>query len=197
VPAVKKVIEDDSPKREAILAAALELFAERGFHGTTVPEVAEKAQVGAGTVYRYFASKEALVNSLYQRWKAEYGRMLLSDFRINISPKAMFHELWSRMGAFARKHPKVMTFLELHHHGGYLDEKSHQAEEALLVPIRSFVRDAQKRGALKDDCAAEVLMAVVYGAFNGIVRASLRGYLDLTPKVLGNGAECVWAAIAA
>src|SRR5262249_13976695 len=178
-------------------AAALDLFAERGFHWTTVPDVAKKARVGAGTVYRYFASKEALVNALYQRWKHEYGRLLLTNLPINASVKGIFHELWGRMGGFARKYPKVMTFLELHHHGTYLDEKSRQAEEALLVPLRSFVRDAQKRGALKDDCAHEVLMAVVYGAFTGIVRASLTGYLDLTPKVLGNGAECVWAAIAA
>src|ERR1035437_2808422 len=41
-------------KREAILGAALELFAERGFHGTAVPQIADKAGVGAGTIYRYF-----------------------------------------------------------------------------------------------------------------------------------------------
>ena len=46
-------------KREAVLGAALELFVERGFHGTTVPEIAERAGVGAGTIYRHFASKEA------------------------------------------------------------------------------------------------------------------------------------------
>ena len=45
-------------KREAILRAALELFAERTFDGTPVPLIAERADVGAGTIYRYFASKE-------------------------------------------------------------------------------------------------------------------------------------------
>src|SRR5438067_8425981 len=41
-------------KREAIMSAALELFVERGFYGTAVPEIAERAEVGAGTIYRYF-----------------------------------------------------------------------------------------------------------------------------------------------
>src|SRR5262245_20911865 len=45
-------------KEEAILNAALELFVERGFHGTTVPSVAERAGVAPGTIYHYFASKE-------------------------------------------------------------------------------------------------------------------------------------------
>ena len=56
-------------KREAILAAATELFVERGFHGTTVPEIAERAGVGAGTIYRHFASKEAVVNELFRLHK--------------------------------------------------------------------------------------------------------------------------------
>src|SRR5262249_46992573 len=180
---------------EAILAASLELFAERGFHGTTVPEVAQKARVGAGTVYRYFESKEALVNALYQLWKKEYGRFLLGDLPFNKSPKALFHYLWQRMGQFARNQPKALAFLELHHHGTYLDEKSRQTEQEILVPLRSFVQDAQKRGALKYDCSAEVLMAVVYGAFNGLVRAATNGYLDLTTKVWASSAECVWRAI--
>jgi AcrR family transcriptional regulator len=53
-------------KREAILAAALELFAERGFHGTAVPLVADKAGVGAGTLYRHFPTREALILAVYQ-----------------------------------------------------------------------------------------------------------------------------------
>ena len=54
-------------KREAILAAALEAFVEKGFHGTAVPEIAARAGVGAGTIYRYFESKEAVVNASGRR----------------------------------------------------------------------------------------------------------------------------------
>ena len=39
-------------KRDDIMEAALILFAERGYDGTTVPMIAEKAKVGAGTIYR-------------------------------------------------------------------------------------------------------------------------------------------------
>src|SRR5216117_965847 len=67
-------------KREAILAAALDLFVDRGFYGTAVPEIADKAGVGAGTIYRYFVSKEALVNAIYREEKTRFGRVALSDF---------------------------------------------------------------------------------------------------------------------
>jgi TetR/AcrR family transcriptional regulator, repressor of fatR-cypB operon len=190
-----KAEQAESPKKEAILQAALDLFTEKGFHGTTVPEVAQKARVGAGTVYRYFESKEALVNALYQHWKAAYGRALLGDLRFNLSPKALFHDLWRRLGSFAIQHPKALAFLELHHHGSYLDEKSLEIERSILVPVRGFVQDSQRRGALKVDCPPEVLMAVVYGAFNGLVRAAANGYLDMTPKLMASASDCVWQAI--
>ena len=57
-------------KRGAILEAALSLFVERGFHGTAVPALADRAGVGAGTIYRYFKNKEGLVNELYREWKS-------------------------------------------------------------------------------------------------------------------------------
>ena len=39
-------------KREAILKAAMELFGELGYDGTTMPMIADRAKVGAGTIYR-------------------------------------------------------------------------------------------------------------------------------------------------
>lgn len=54
-------------KQEQIMKASLDLFIERGFDGTTMPMISKRANVGAGTIYRYFDSKEALVNILYQR----------------------------------------------------------------------------------------------------------------------------------
>jgi AcrR family transcriptional regulator len=53
--------------RERILEAALGVFSEKGFHVATMDEVAERAGVGKGTLYRYFANKEALFNELVRQ----------------------------------------------------------------------------------------------------------------------------------
>ena len=56
--------------KEKILSAALELFAERGFHNTTIQQIAKKAEVAKGLIYRYFDSKEDLLEGiLYQAFK--------------------------------------------------------------------------------------------------------------------------------
>ena len=55
-----------SDKRSDIMQAALELIAERGFHGAPMAEIAEKAGVAAGTIYRYFENKDVLITELHQ-----------------------------------------------------------------------------------------------------------------------------------
>src|SRR5882757_4529997 len=44
--------------RETIARAARELFAERGYHATTLPDIAEAADVSTRTIFAYFPSKE-------------------------------------------------------------------------------------------------------------------------------------------
>ena len=52
-------------KRDEIVRAALELIAEHGFHGAPMAMIADRAGVGAGTIYRYFENKDVLINELY------------------------------------------------------------------------------------------------------------------------------------
>lgn len=189
-----KPAHEDSPKREAILQAALELFAEYGYHGTAVPQVAERARVGAGTVYRYFDSKEALVNALFQKWKAEMGRALMQDFPVTLPVRGRFAEIWRRLALFFHQHPVAFMFLELHHHGSYLDKHSVAVEEAVMMPLRGFVAEARRTGEIKP-IQAEILGALVYGAFTGLVQGVRKGLLHLTPKVLEAAEQCMWEAV--
>lgn len=186
---------DPSDKRRAILDAALELFSERGFHGTAVPLVAERAGVGAGTLYRYFDSKEALVNALYRHWKMHLGSSLLERFPTGQPPRMMFFECYRRLCRFAIDHPRAFNFLELHHHAPYLDEESRSCDMLVLAPIRAFAEDAQRALALKN-AAPELLMAIVYGAVVGIVRAAEAGHLPMPlTQALAEAEPVVWEAI--
>ncbi len=161
-------------KREVILNAALELFAERGFHGTAVPLVAERAGVGAGTIYRYFESKEALVNALYQKWKGEVASRVYTNFPQAADARSQFSAIWRRLATFVLDNPQVYTFLELHHHGSYVDAKSRAIENQLHDFAVGVIRKAQADGGLKP-LDPELLLTLVHGAFIGILRAVREG----------------------
>ncbi len=60
----RRVVKPTEQRRAEILEAALELFSSKGFHETTMEEVATAAGVAKGTVYLYFQSKEHLLLAL-------------------------------------------------------------------------------------------------------------------------------------
>ena len=66
-------------KREAILQATLELVAENGFHDAPCSLIALRAGVAAGTIYRYFESKEALIQELYTVLEGRLTLVLMEE----------------------------------------------------------------------------------------------------------------------
>src|SRR6478672_13510048 len=62
---------DGAPKRDAILRAAIDTFAERGFFNAQVADVARGAGVASGTVYLYFRGKDDLLVSIFERTMKE------------------------------------------------------------------------------------------------------------------------------
>src|SRR5476649_690350 len=70
------------PKRDLILRAAIDVFAERGYFTAQVADVARAAGVAAGTVYLYFKSKDDLLVSIFERSMREglaLGRAAVAD----------------------------------------------------------------------------------------------------------------------
>lgn len=67
----KKRKRDPHAKRGKIFDAALQVFAERGFHNATMDEIAQASEVAKGTLYRYFSSKEDLLEQLLRSTSRE------------------------------------------------------------------------------------------------------------------------------
>ena len=186
----------DEAKTEAILKAALELFVERGFFGTAVPEIADRAGVGAGTIYRYFESKEALVNEIYREKKLQFGRIATVDFPVGAPMREQFRVLWTRMTEFAITNPSSFVFLELHHHARYLDDASRAVEQRMTELFTHVVIAAQARQELKAG-DPRVLMGLVMGGFVGVIRSCVdvdRALGDADWKL---AEQCMWEAIRA
>jgi AcrR family transcriptional regulator len=183
-------------KREAILDAALDLFVERGFFGTAVPEIADHAGVGAGTIYRYFESKEALVNAIYRQQKQRFAHVVLDDFPATASTREQFRTMWMRMAKFAAQNVKAFIFMELHHHQRYLDAESRALEQRMLALFTGVVTAAQARRELKSG-PPHLLMGIVLGAFVGVIRScvEIEQALDEADWVLAE--QVLWEAVRA
>jgi AcrR family transcriptional regulator len=185
-------------KRRRILDAALRVFADRGFHGTSVPEVAEAAGVGTGTLYRYFEHKEALVNEVYRDAKLRLRGALMDglgapDSYKPVDAERWFYELWRRLGAFARAEPDAFRFLEMQDHVAYLDPESRQLEISVIAPLFMAGKKLREHSA---GAPIDVLIALIWGAFVGLIKAGRLGYLLVDDKRLEQAGVACWRMIA-
>lgn len=191
----RPVVDD---KRRRILDAALREFAARGFHGTSVPEVAAAAGVGTGTVYRYFAHKEALVNEVFRDAKLRLRAALLDgmaapDAYDGADAERWFGELWRRLAGFARAEPEAFRFLEMQDHVPYLDRESRQLERSVIAPLFAAGQRLRDR---TPGAPIDVVLALVWGAFVGLIKAARLGYLALDDARLAQAGDACWRMIA-
>ena len=63
-------------KRENILHAATDVFSKYGFHGAKMEDIAREANIGKGTIYGYFNSKESLFYEMIKHGIKEYEKGL-------------------------------------------------------------------------------------------------------------------------
>lgn len=188
------ILQSDD-KRARLLEAALELFERRGFDGVAVPEIAVRAGVATGTVYRYFPSKEALVNALYQQWKGAYNAKVLAPMPRGLTIRDSFTEYWQRITDFARANPRAVRFLDLHHHGEYLDEASRAAGRPFLEVAEAFLIQARAARAIRDISPA-LVVALVWGAAAGLAKFAEQGSIDFNTETAADMEEALWRAIA-
>jgi len=178
-------------KREAILGAALDLFSERGFDGTAMPMVAERAGVGAGTIYRHFDSKEALGNAVFRQCKLAMQDYVLARRKPGLTAREEFRGMWQGLWDFLREQPAACRFLETQGHATYLDESSRAISEAVFVSITDFVRRGQAAGAIRDASPA-VIIAMALGAFIGLVKEADAGRFSLDDSVIEEAELLIW-----
>lgn len=183
-------------RRTAILETALAMFAERGYHGTSVPDVIARAKVGASTLYRLYPSKEALVNAVFVMAKERLERAIVLDLDRASVPHTLFHDLWRRLVRFSRDEPLAFHFLELQDHTAYLTAQSRGVELRVLGPIFAACSEFQAMGVFTRDVAPEVILAFVWGALVGLVKAERTAYLKLTDEQYEAACESAWRAFA-
>jgi len=98
--------------RAALVRRALvELVAERGFRGTSMGAVAERAGVATGTAYVHYASKDELIIAAYREVKLDLGRAAVAGVDPSADPEQRFRTLWKGIHTHLAADPVRARFL--------------------------------------------------------------------------------------
>ncbi|MER6914757.1 TetR/AcrR family transcriptional regulator [Streptomyces sp. NPDC000594] len=176
-----------------LLDSALSLFAERTYEGTQMPAVAHHAQVGVGSIYRYYASKEILGNAAFRHAKGGLlAGLTAATAQPTTSSREEFAQIWQGFTRFAGAHPAAFAFLEHQQHDTFLDTESRALAAEIDTFAADFIERGQRAGEIREG-DAPVLVALALGAFGGLLK-SIRPQLvtDLSPQALAGAESAVW-----
>ena len=151
VPTLEAVAHSRQRRKQArpaeLMAAALELFVEKGFVGTRLDDVAAHAGVSKGTLYLYFDSKEALFKAVIQEGILpilEEGAGLVDGFTGSSADllRALILEWWQRIGNTPLAGvPKLMIS-----EAGNFPELATYYHDAVITRGRDLMRRTLQRG---------------------------------------------------
>ncbi|MFZ1885242.1 MAG: TetR/AcrR family transcriptional regulator [Rhodoplanes sp.] len=176
-PSRRKRAEKSQARREAILAAALHEFTERGFASTRIDDVARRAGVGKGTIYLHFKDKEALFQQLVITMLGPIVAQVQGLPDDEVPVRAVLERLSALFveEIYATKRRQVLRLIMAE--GPRFPQLAefyyrHVVEPASAV-LRRLLERASARGELRDRRLAEFPQLVIAPGLVGIIWTSL------------------------
>ena len=155
-------------KRDALLRAAIDTFAARGFFNAQVADVARAAGVAAGTVYLYFRGKDDLLISIFERTMKE----AIADGRRSVGaladPVERLREIARlHLGRLGRDRALAVVFqVELRQSTKFMERFSSTQLREYLGIIRNVIADGQARGVFRQEISATLTAKLFFGALD-------------------------------
>jgi len=179
-------------RKEAILKAAIQLFAERGFHVTATSEVAKRAGVAEGTIFHHFKTKEGILRYIFDEMMDVYVEGIKTRLIKGISGLDAIEELIRFHFRFSEERSEELTVVirdfpfRITEPGSPLREVVTSGLLRVTNIIRECIEMGQKDGSIRDISPTEAAFTI-QGMLNGLSRFKLLGHLtvpDLSEQVV-------------
>lgn len=158
-------------KREAILRAAIKVFASKGYFNSKVADIAGEAGIADGTVYLYFKSKDEILHSIFNRAMAEFiaeGKKELGEMDEPSEKLRKIAEL--HLGRLGADRDLAIVFqVELRGSTKFMREFSAAGFAEYLDIIRATIEEGQKLKVFRADIKPITAAKVLYGALDEMV----------------------------
>jgi AcrR family transcriptional regulator len=182
-----------------IMKAAREVFEDKGYDAALISDIAERARVVEGTIYRYFENKRALLSKVVEHWYAgmlaKYDRELR---HIRGTRNRLRFLVWRHL-VTVHDEPAIcrLVFQVLRMSEGYRSTAVFQLNRAYTRRTIELIKEGQARGEFRNDVAPRLVRDAIYGAVEHHTWAHLRGEGDFSPDAAADAiTELVYRGLA-
>lgn len=188
-------MEKFTEKKRAIFESTLELVTEKGFHGCAMSSIAKTADVGAGTIYHHFESKEQLICELYTYITDKIISATFAGDEEQLPFKERFFRLWMNLYHFYIKHPAYPKFFQQFVNSPYYPYRDKEGHDYFLELLFAFHAQGIEQGVLQS-VNPEILGLLTHS--NIITTAKIQGFgkIPLGQEELEQISGILWGGMA-
>jgi TetR/AcrR family fatty acid metabolism transcriptional regulator len=168
-------------KHVVILDAAIKVFADKGYHGSRVSDIAAEAGIAYGLVYHYFKNKEEILETIFrERWSG----FLEAIEAIAAGPGRTEDKLLSLAALILNAYRvradwvKVLVF-EIQRSSRFADPEQVKAVGRLFESVAGILREGQQAGELRADLNPEIACNVFLGGLDIVLTSRVLGVIEI------------------
>lgn len=164
-------------RREAIIDAAEQIIGEHGFNSATMEEIAEKAELGKGTLYLHFKSKVSIYLAICERGSRLLNQEMAKVLTKDLSGLKMVENIGQVYLKFIQKNPiyfsafnyyESILDMEEYSNSPIVEKCEENASEAMTFIVRSLQVGMQD-GSIKDTIDPKELGLIIWAASKGVM----------------------------
>lgn len=164
-----------------IEAAAREVFCERGFEAASTAEIASRAGVAEGTLYKHFQNKRALLIKVLETWY----HSLMEDFAAQL---AGIQGTRNRIYYVVARHLRALkegaalarlSYHEVRHSGDYYESRIYAFNREYTQVLIEICREGMRTGELRADLPLGLLRDLIFGGIDHLISGFLFNQRDL------------------
>jgi AcrR family transcriptional regulator len=167
---------EEKSKKERLIQAAIKLFAQQGYHNTTVAEIADEAGVAKGTVYWYFSSKEELFWGIIVSGAELVNNKLAKEAEQNNKTAVEKIEAIIRLHiSYFKKGKNIVKMTQecSASPGENFYKEIQQLRKVAINSVAKIIKEGQENDELVADIQAKELANFILGAIGGAYNPSI------------------------
>lgn len=199
------MLSDNKPPRERVLEASLELFVDKGYFNTNIPDISKLSGCSVGSIYHHFLNKEEIASVLYSEAIIEFRAHLSTEFSQDakqvseLSIQQTISILVTSFLDFSELRPKLSRYIWMVRHNEFLNESLTRPTmigfDSLGRSLSKAFKNAQRAGEIRD-YSAEIIWNILFGIPLSFVMDWLDGYTRESPiEVSSRLSEAAAAAL--
>jgi len=182
-------------KKEAIIKATLALVSSHGLEGVSTALIAKEANIGMGTLYRYFESKEQLLEDIFGILRKRMLRVIMEGMATpDSSMYQQFRSIVTKLTWYYVEHQYDFQFLQKYSDSSYMKGSYLDDHAIILTPISSILESGGDDFKFKN-LPVHMIFGMIYGPMIAMLQLSHINKVKLDERTLEVIIEGLWQSI--